>query len=267
MIRLGTYIAALLAICWLTVGLAGSASAGCTTEADDLGEVSQQCRYIDKELTEAIAQEPDSTWEVYQICGNGTSGGGEVCDNPRVCELAGVTGTWYIVRRDGKTVGQACLTASEGTKYDQPPIRVLVIEAFETLDWPASQLTVQPVGGVTLVNLDTNFYTSNSKPSSISVRLIESDVVVTARPIAYQWNFGDGTSTITTSPGAPYPDLDVAHVYKQVDEVAVSVDTQYGDASFTVNGGPPESIPSTLWVAGAAQDLEVVEALPQLVLR
>jgi hypothetical protein len=48
--------------------------------------------------------------------------------------------------------------------------------------------------------------------------------------------------------------------------VVVSVDTQYGDASFTVNGGPPESIPSTLWVAGAPQDLAVVEALPQLVL-
>jgi hypothetical protein len=45
------------------------------------------------------------------------------------------------------------------------------------------------------------------------------------------------------------------------------VDTQYGDASFTVNGGPAEPIPSTLWVAGAPQDLEVVEAIPQLVLQ
>ncbi len=45
------------------------------------------------------------------------------------------------------------------------------------------------------------------------------------------------------------------------------MDTQYGDASFTVDGGPPEQIPSTIWISGAGQDLEVVEALPQLVLR
>jgi len=93
------------------------------------------------------------------------------------------------------------------------------------------------------------------------------NVVVSARPIAYRWNFGDGTSATTTTPGAPYPDLDVAHVYERTEEVTVSVDTQYGDASFTVDGGPPEAIPSTIWVAGAAQDLEVVEAIPQLVLQ
>ena len=68
--------------------------------------------------------------------------------------------------------------------------------------------------------------------------------------------------------GPPYPDLDVSHVYERVTEkVVVSVDTQYGDASFSVNGGPPEAIPSTIWVAGEGQNLEVVEALPQLVLR
>ncbi len=96
---------------------------------------------------------------------------------------------------------------------------------------------------------------------------MQSDVTVSASPIAYRWNFGDGTSETTTSPGARYPDLDVSHVYGQTDKVVVSVDTQYGDASFTVDGGPPEAIPSTIWVAGAAQDLAIVEAVPQLVLR
>ena len=128
---------------------------------------------------------------------------------------------------------------------------MLVLKAFKNLDWPASDLVVQPPDGRTLVNLDTNFYTTNTEVTSIPVTLVRSKVVVSARPIAYTWHFGDGTTATTTSPGAPYPDLDVAHVYEQTEKVAVSVDTQYGDASFTVDGGPPEEIPSTIWIAGA----------------
>lgn len=145
--------------------------------------------------------------------------------------------------------------------------RQIVMSVFKTLDWSESRLAVQPPGGRTLVNLETNFFTDNTAPSSIAVQLVDSDVVVTAKPIAYRWNFGDGSSTTTESAGAPYPDLDVSHAYTEVDEHVVSVDTQYGAASFTVNGGPPEQIPSTVWVPGEEQDLEVVEALPQLVNR
>lgn len=267
MSRLGAWLRCLLVACVLPLAIAFPANAGCETVADDLGEVSQTCEYVDSELAEAISQQSGSKWEIYQICGEGTSGGGEVCANPRVCQLAGVTGTWYVVIQDGATVGRACLTAAEGTKYDKPPIRTLVIRAFATLDWPSSDLIVQPPDGKTLVNLETNFYTDNTKATDIPVKLIRSDVVVTAYPIAYRWHFGDGTTVTTESPGAPYPDLDVAHVYRKTDEVLVSVDTQYGDASFTVNGGPAESIPSTIWITGAEQELEIVEARPQLVLR
>lgn len=249
--------------------LFGSAAhAECGVEAE-LGEVVEQCDKSAGEIEAEKAKYPTSKWTVRQLCKDGGRNPEGICFNPQECTTAGgVPGTRYTLFKDGENEGTACLSAGEADAVDDPPpIRVLVIEAFERLEWRPSQLIVQPVGGKTLVNLDTNFYTSNSKPTSISVRLVESDVVVTARPIAYQWNFGDGTSTTTTSPGAPYPDLDVAHVYQQVEQVAVSVDTQYGDASFTVNGGPPESIPSTLWVAGSAEDLEIVEALPQLVLR
>jgi hypothetical protein len=236
-------------------------------EVADAYSVVVVCEYTGDSLSAAQEAEPKADWVVYQLCKDGTSGGVEACSNPRVCTVGGVRGTFYVVFKDGKREGLACLTASEARDVDDPPIRVLVIRTFENLDWDPSQVVVQPPGGKTLVNLDTNFFTTNVQPTSIPVRLQGQTVVVTASPIAYRWNFGDGTSMTTTSPGAPYPELDVAHVYQQLEQVAVSVDTQYGGASFTVNGGPPESIPSTVWVAGAAEDLQIVEALPQLVLR
>jgi hypothetical protein len=253
----------------LCFGAAAPAAAGCTEDAD-LIHASQECG--DKsvsEVKEEKAKYPTSVWRVRQICKDPGRTPEGACFNPQECTTAaGEAGTRYNVYRDGAHAGTACLSAGEKESIEAPPdIRLLVTEAFETLDWHPSELTVQPPGGRTLVNFETNFYTTNSKPTSIPVRLVESNVVVTARPIAYRWNFGDGMSITTAGPGSPYPNLDVAHAYEQVETVAVSVDTQYGDASFTVDGGPPESIPSTLWVAGEAQDLQIVEALPQLVLQ
>jgi hypothetical protein len=235
-------------------------------EIADAYSVVVVCEHTGASLSAARAAEPDAKWVVYQLCKDGTSGGVEACSNPRVCRVGDVSGTFYVIFKDGKREGLACLTASEARDVDKPPIRVLVISTFEDLDWSPSELTVQPPGGKTLVNLDTNFFTTNTEVTPINVTLQGQTVVVSARPIAYKWTFGDGTSNTTTSPGAPYPDLDVAHVYEQTGTAKVSVDTQYGDASFTVNGGAPEAIPSTVWVQGAAQDLEIVEAIPQLVL-
>ncbi|WP_157558874.1 PKD domain-containing protein [Nocardioides sp. Soil774] len=235
-------------------------------EVADLYSVKVVCDYSGDSLAEAQAAEPLADWQIYQLCKDGTSGQPEACANPRVCTIDGKTGTLYAVFRDGVRRGTACLTAGEAGAL-KPSIRSVVIATFQQLKWSPSDLTVQPPGGKTLVNLDTNFFTTNTDAKSIPVKLQGQSVVVTARPIAYRWNFGDDISITTTSPGSPYPDLDVAHTYEQTGEVAVSVDTQYGDASFTVNGGPPEPIPSTIWVAGASQDLEIVEALPQLVIR
>lgn len=264
------YLRALLVLVLvpLVFVIAPPAHAECSQDVDVLG-AGEACDYSYADVEEQKAQYPTATWTVRQLCRDDKRTPEGACFNPQDCTTAaGVPGTRYTLYRDGESVGTACLSADEEPKVDDPPpIRVLVLKAFENLDWPASELAVQPPGGKTLVNLDTNFYTDNTDATNIPVTLVRSDVVVTARPIAYEWHFGDGTSTTTTSPGAPYPDLDVAHVYETTDKVVVSVDTQYGDASFSVNGGPPQQIPSTIWIDGEDQDLQVVEALPQLVLR
>ncbi len=264
-----TRVVVLAVVASLLALIPTAAEAGCQQNVE-VGSTQEDCFYLSADdINRQKSESPTSTWAVRQICKDDGRTPEGICFNPDDCTTAsGVPGTRYVIFRDGENVGTACLSAGEADAVDAPPpIRVLVLRAFETLDWPASDVAVQPPGGKTLVNLATNFYTTNTEMTDIPVRLVESDVVVSARPISYRWHFGDGSTTTTESPGAKYPDLDVSHVYDRTDMVVVSVDTQYGDASFKVDGGPSEDIPSTIWVAGAAQDLEVVEAIPQLVLR
>ncbi len=263
--RLLSALTLIAGTCLVGVALTAPAVAGCTTIIDDLGESTQVCQYTDKELTEIRNQEQSSVWAVFQICKDGTSGGAEVCSNPRVCTLGGTIGTWYSVTRDGVFVGEACLTDTESTKHKRVSIRSLVIKQFERLSWPASPLVVQPPGGKTLVNLETVFYTTNVGFTEVPINLLGFEIRVKAEPIKYAWRFGDGATSTTTTPGAPYPDFDVFHVYESVDKVDVSVDTTYGNASFSVDGGAWQDIDSTLLVSGAAVELEVLEAKPQLV--
>jgi len=250
------------------IAVGPAAYANCGMQAE-IGEVVETCDYSSSYIDQEKAKHPTSTWSVRQICKDDGRGPDGVCFNPQECTtVAGVPGTRYTLSRDGEIVGTACLSANEvGPVDDPPPVRALVLQAFETLDWSESTLVIQPPGGRTLVNLETNFYTDNSGFTVIPVTLVQSQVRVEAEPIAYTWHFGDGTSVETTSPGAPYPDLDVAYSYESVGDVAVSVDTTYGNASFSVNGGAWEAIPSTITVPGSAVDLEVVEATPQLVIR
>jgi hypothetical protein len=189
----------------LVFGQANTAYA-CTENADLL-TVSQTCDKSSSEIEAEKTKSPTAKWTVRQICKDGGRNPEGLCFNPEECTTAaGVPGTRYILFKDGENHGTACLSAGEADQVDDPPpIRTLVLEVFKTLSWSPSDLVVQPPNGKTLVNLETNFYTTNTSPTSISVSLDESQVVDTARPNAYRWNFGDDTSITTTSPGRRTP--------------------------------------------------------------
>jgi hypothetical protein len=215
------------------------------------------------ETSAYIAGHSDHTYSIRPAC---EIGGSALCSDPATCNIEGHPGFLYNVYEDDgpdPLDWQACLTKQEANRLGGLTPG-MVQRAFRRLTWPASELVVQPPKGRTLVNFETNFYTTNTSPTIRAVTLIGRQVTIEATPTSYTWHFGDDDGLTTTDAGAPYPDLRITYRYTHVGSVRPSVDTTYS-GRFRVGNGGWQAIPDTLTVPGAAVDLEVVSATPHLV--
>jgi hypothetical protein len=210
------------------------------------------------EFQQASSSGDGHTWVVSIQCGNGG-----ICAEHVECNENGETGFVHDVYMDGTDVGDVCVPED---KVDQVDMAKLILREFKRIQWPSSELVVQPPGGKTLVNFETNFYTLNKQPISQDVTIAGRRVTIQAVPTTYTFHFGDEASTTTSSPGRPHPDLDVTHVYQHTGKVAVRLDTTY-TGQYRIGGGGWVDIAETLTVPGADQGLQIVEAIPQLVIR
>src|SRR5262245_18587774 len=235
--------------------LAGSGQ-GCASTGD-LGGVHEACVKSGAETSDYIAGHSDHTYSIRPAC---DIGGQALCAEAATCNIEGNPGYLYNVYEDNAPDPldwQACLTKQEARRLGGLTPG-MVQRAFQRLSWPASPLVVQPPKGKTLVNFDTNFYTTNTDPTTQTVTLIGQPVTIEATPTQYTWHFGgDDGDLSTTDPGAPYPDLRVTHRYTRVGSVQPSVDTTYS-GRFRVGNGNWETIPDTLTVPGAPVDLQIV---------
>ncbi|WP_143465883.1 PKD domain-containing protein [Kribbella sp. ALI-6-A] len=138
-----------------------------------------------------------------------------------------------------------------------------VLNESKDVAFPGLRVNVQPAGR-TLVNLDTIVYTDQAKVSDTTVELLGFPVAVEATPMSYTWNFGDGTSKTTGSPGKPYPAKEITHKYLKRGAVGVTLTTHYA-ARFNVAGTGWQYISGTVPITGPATALQVREAVPVLV--
>jgi hypothetical protein len=229
---------------------------GCSTQVGILG-LNAECSWTYAEYTQTSGSGDGHTWVVSIQCGNGG-----ICVEHVECVEGGQEGYVHDVYMDGTDVGDVCVPDNAVQQVD---LAKLIIRQFKRIAWPSSQLVVQPRGGRTLVNFETNFYTPDHQSIDQGLTIAGQSVVIRAVPVSYTYVFGDGDSTTTASPGSPHPDLEITHAYERTGDVVVRVDTTYA-GEYRIGQGEWTSIPDTLTVQGADQGLEVVEALPQLVL-
>lgn len=260
----GRFASSLLIVGLLMPAASARADGNDPCASSTLHEATAHCVKSGSETSDYIAGHSDHTYSIRPAC---AIGGHALCADPATCTIGDHAGYLFNVYEDANPAPvdwQACLTDQEARRLGGLTPR-LVQHAFERLAWPASTVVVQPPQGKTLVNFDTNFYTTNTGPTTRTVTLIGQRVTIEATPTAYTWHFGGDSGDRTTGdPGAPYPDLRVTHRYTQVGSVRPSVDTTYA-GRYRVGNGGWRAIPDTLTVPGAAVDLQVVSATPHLV--
>ena len=113
------------------------------------------------------------------------------------------------------------------------------------------------------MNFETNFYTEREEFTRL-VRLLGQRVELRITPSRFTWHFDDGETMTTSTPGAPYPKLEITHDYLDKGGVSPRVDTTY-TAVFRVGGGGWQPVPGSVTIPGASVALDVVEASPVLV--
>ena len=163
--------------------------------------------------------------------------------------------------------------ASDVAPGARPTLTMADLKAeFMRTPWSRPQISSQPAGNTTLVNLRT-FYKVNWTPNGFEPGEVDRSVLrgipVQIRPklIGFTYMFGDGSAVgPTTSTGGVYPGGDITHVYRSKGTYPVRVDTTFG-AEFSLDGSTWDEIPSTVTVAGPSTTVTVREAKSVLVNR
>lgn len=164
-------------------------------------------------------------------------------------------------------IGQRCFQPSE-VPAAATVTADAVLRAFRRIPVPASEVTIQPPGGKTLVNLDTVFSTE-AEGFTRTIGLLGHRVDLDITPSEFRWVAGDGTVRVTDWAGRPWregaslADL-ITHRYEDVvNGLRPRVDTTWS-ARYRVDGGPWRDVPGTVTITGASYDLAVLSASPAL---
>lgn len=137
---------------------------------------------------------------------------------------------------------------------NQPQVVVepveIVITASDLLELiPSSPQILMDRGPFGLKNAHTNFYASNHRPQTVTRTMFDQQVTITATPIEYRWDYGDGNTFTTELPGHPVDVFntatDTSHQYTETGLYTVNMTTVF-EGTYQVDGGETQMVSSTV---------------------
>lgn len=176
-----------------------------------------------------------------QVSIGGSTGGPEGGVNFEVDELDTRTG-------DRAFSGYTCgIPGVPGGAEGQVPVVVTVsVSDFAELPVVPMQANAGPEIGWIPVNMEVVLYV-NGEDQVLETTILNSPVSVRAVPIEYEWDMGDGNTITTSKPGAPYPSMEVAGVYRYEGWYDVTLTTTFA-GQFSVDGGEWQDIDGTITI-------------------
>ena len=257
---IATILATVGSLLLMPVGAHADTHPASCDSAANLTRAVQTC-VIPGTQAQQMVRDAAQTKHRYSFEPNCHDGTAKCSEAPTCTAEDGTQGEDMIMYQDSKQIGETCWT---GTTEPQEPTPDQVMTAARRLSWPQAALLIQPPQGETLVNFDTNFYTTTTAAATQSTPLLDVTVTIEATPTTYTWSFGDGSSRASHDPGAAYPDLRITHRYLRKGLVQAQVDVTY-TGRYRFDDGDWQPLPDTLTVAGTPQQLRVLTATPHLV--
>ncbi|MEO8223139.1 MAG: hypothetical protein ABI563_20440, partial [Specibacter sp.] len=147
-------------------------------------------------------------------------------------------------------------------------IAAAIAHEFQRMPVVGATIGSQP-GPHTLRGEETNVY-ANAVTQTFNLTMLGQQVTITATPVAYTWDYGDGTTWgPTPHHGAPLHEdrigeqTQTSHIYTATGRLSMSVVTHF-DGTYSVNGGPNLPIPGQGNIPSAPLGLTVWRAETRL---
>lgn len=147
-------------------------------------------------------------------------------------------------------------------------IAAQIAQEFQRTPVAPATIGSQP-GPHTLRGEETNVY-ADAATQTFNLTMLGQQVTITATPVGYTWNYGDGTIWgPTPHHGAPLhqdrigEQTQTSHIYTATGRLALTVTTHF-DGTYSVNGGPSLPIPGQGNIPSAPLGLTVWRAETRL---
>ncbi|WP_146070862.1 PKD domain-containing protein [Arthrobacter sp. B1805] len=137
--------------------------------------------------------------------------------------------------------GEPPMPPVEGADATEEAPIVITLEEFQKQPVVAATIVSQPLN-FGLRNAHSNVY-AEAQEQEFTFEFQDATIVLKARPVSYQWSYGDGTSATTATPGGPVEGntfdtrTATSHQYAQTGDFNLTLTTFFA-GDYSVDGGP-----------------------------